>query len=96
MPTEIDYSKRGVWENIFDPGAWQNLLGGVSTITTGVADVFEQMEKIDGSKPLTESPPPPKYEPNLSLADFAFTPNVKLMIFGGALLLAAFVLSRRK
>ena len=96
MPTEIDYSKRGIWENIFDPGAWQNLLGGVSTITTGVADVFEQMERIDGSKPLTPPPEPPPYKSNLTLGDFAFTPNVKLMIFGGALLLAALVLSRRK
>lgn len=94
MPTEIDYSKRGIWENIFDPGAWQNVIGGVGTITGGVADVFEQMEKLEGSQPLTP-PPPPKYDPNLSLRDFAFTPNVKLMIFGGALLLIALVIRRK-
>lgn len=93
MPTEIDYQKRGIWENIFDPGAWQNLIGGVGTITGGVADVFEQMEKIEGSKPLT-LPEPPKYDPNLSVRDFAFTPNVKLMIFGGALLLVALVIRK--
>jgi len=97
MPTEVDYSKRGIWENIFDPGAWQNLLGGVSTIVGGTADVFEQIEKLDGSKPLIEPPPePPKYDPNLTLGDFAFTPNVKLMMFGAALLVVAYVLSRRK
>jgi len=93
MPTEIDYSKRGIWENIFDPGAWQNLVGGVGTITGGVADVFEQMEKLEGSQPLTQPPPP--YDRNLSLGDFAFTPNVKLMIFGGVLLGIALVLRRK-
>ena len=90
MPTQIDYSKRGIWENIFDPGAWQNLLGGVSTITTGVASVWEEMEKVEGSQPLT--PPPPPYNPNLGLKDFAFTPNVKLLIFGGVVLVLALAL----
>lgn len=96
MPTEIDYSKRGIWENIFDPGAWQNLVGGVSTITTGVADVFEQMERVEGSKGLTPTIEPARIERNLTWRDFKFTPNVKLIIFGGALLLVALVLSRRK
>lgn len=93
MPTQIDYSKRGIWENIFDPGAWDNLLGGVGTITGGVKDVFEQMEKIEGSKPLTEPPPP--YDRNLSLRDFAFTPNVKLIIFGVVLLGVALVIRKK-
>lgn len=95
MPTQIDYSKRGILENIFDPGAWQNLLGGISTIVGGTADVFEEMERLEGSKGLTEPPPPPPYDPNLSWRDFKFTPNVKLMIFGGALLLVALVIRKK-
>lgn len=96
MPTEVDYSKRGIWENIFDPGAWQNLLGGVSTVTTGVADVWERMEKMEGSQPLTPPPPPPPtYNPNLGLGDFAFTPNVTLFIFAGAVLLIALALRKK-
>ena len=94
MPTQIDYSKLGIWENIFDPGAWRNLLGGVSTITTGVASVWEEMEKVEGSQPLTPPPPPP-YSPNLGLKDFAFTPNVKLLIFGGVVLVLALALREK-
>lgn len=93
MPTEIDYAKRGIWENIFDPGAWDNLLGGVGTITGGVADVFQEMERIEGSKSLT-LPEPQKYDPNLSVRDFAFTPNVKLIIFGVVLLGVALVIRK--
>ena len=95
MPTQIDYSKRGILENIFGPGAWQNLLGGISTIVGGTADVFEEMERLEGSKSLSEPPPPPPYDPDLSWRDFKFTPNVKLMIFGGALLLVALVIRKK-
>jgi len=99
MPTQVDYSERGIWENIFDPGAWRNLLGGVSTITTGVGSVWEQIERIEGSRPLTPSPSPapspPPYNPNLGLRDFAFTPNVTLFIFGGAVLLIALALRKK-
>ena len=94
MPTQIDYSKRGILTNIFDPGAWQNMLGGISTIVGGTADVFEQMERLEGSQGLIEKPPPPPYDPNLSVRDFAFTPNVKLMMFGGVLLLIALVIRK--
>jgi len=96
MPTQIDYSERGIWENIFDPGAWRNLLGGVATVTGGVADVWKEMERIEGSQPLTKPPPPPPpYEPSLTLRDFAFTPNVTLIVFGGVVLLVAYVLWRK-
>jgi len=96
MPTEVDYSKRGIWENIFDPGAWQNLLGGVGTITGGVADIFEQMEKIEGSQPLTPPPPePPKYDPDLGWRDFVAKPNMPLVIFGCSLILVAYLIRRK-
>lgn len=95
MPTEIDYSKRGILENIFDPGAWQNMLGGISTIVGGTADVFEQLEKLEGSETKTSPPEPPEYDPNLTWRDYKFTPNVKLMMFGGVLLLIALVLRRK-
>lgn len=96
MPTQIDYSKRGILENIFDPGAWQNLLGGVSTIVGGTADVFEQMERLEGSKGLTPPIEPARIERNLTWQDFKFDPNVKLIILGGTLLVIAYILSRGK
>lgn len=92
MPTQIDYSKRGIWENIFDPGAWQNLLGGVSSVVGDVADVWEQMEKIEGSQPLTPPPPmPPPYQP------YQPEQNVKASAFilGGALLVVLLILWRK-
>jgi len=96
MPTQIDYSERGIWENIFDPGAWQNLLGGVDTVTSGVASVWERMEKQEGSQPLTPPPPPYQpyqpYQPTLTARDFAFTPNVTLLVIGGVILVLALAL----
>jgi len=68
MAVEIEYDKRSIWRNIFDPGAWQNLLGGVGNIAGDVATAWEKIEKIEGSKPLVTEPPP--YQPNLTLADF--------------------------
>jgi len=87
MPTQIDYSKRGIWENIFDPGAWQNLLGGVVTITGGVADVWEQMERIEGSQPLEQPPPPPPPPPEQNV-------KASALILGGALLVVILILWR--
>ena len=92
MPSQIDYSKRGWAENIFDPGAWRNLLSGVGEVATSVGTVWEEIEKIEGSQPLTPPPPPPPYNPNLTLGDFAFTPNATLVVVGGVLLLVALVL----
>ena len=93
MPSQIDYSKRGWAENIFDPGAWRNLLGGVSSVAGDVATVWEEMEKIEGSQPLIPSPPP--YDPNLAWRDFKFTPNVTLVLVGCGLLLLALVLKKK-
>lgn len=95
MPTQIDYAKRGILTNIFDPGAWQNMLGGISTIIGGTADVFEQMERIEGSKGLTPTIEPARIERNLTLEDFKFTPNVKLIIFGVVLLGVALVIRKK-
>ena len=93
MPVEIDYSMRGLWQNIFDPGAWQNLLGGVGNIAGDVATAWEKIEKIEGSKPLVTEPPP--YQPNLTLADFKFTPNVKLILVGCGLLVVAWIIKKK-
>lgn len=98
MPAQIIPDERGVLGSVLDPGAWHDLLGGVSDVVGDVSTVWEQIEDIQGSKPLTEppSPPPttPPYQPNLTLGDFKFTPNVTLLIVGGALLVVALILRR--
>ncbi len=93
MPSQIDYSLRGWQENIFDPGAWRNLLSGVGEIATEAGTVWEEIEKIEGSQPLTPPPPPP-YNPNLTLRDFKFTPNVTLIAIGVGLLVLAYALRK--
>jgi len=95
MPAQIDYSERGWAENIFDPGAWRNLLSGVGEIAKDVSTVWEEIEKIEGSQPLTPPPPPPPpYGPNLTWRDFKFTPNVTLIAIGCGLLLLAYALRK--
>lgn len=97
MPAQIDYSEKGWLENIFDPGAWRNLLSDVGTIASDVSTTWEQIEKMEGSQTITPpsfspSLPPPSYDPNLSASDFAFTPNVTLVAVGvGVLLLVLFL-----
>jgi len=98
MPTQIDYSKRGILTNIFDPGAWQNMLGGISTIVGGTADVFQELERIEGTQGLTPTIEPARVgeiERNLTLADFKFTPNVTLIIVGVVLLGVALVIRKK-
>ena len=90
MPTEIDYSKRGIWENVFDPGAWRNLLGGVASVATEVGTVWEEIEKIEGSQPLTPPPLPPPAPP-IPEQDV----KLGMLILGGALLLVLFILWRK-
>lgn len=96
MPSQIDYSKRGLIENIFDPGAWRNLLSGVGQIATEVGTVWEEIEKIEGSQPLTPplQPTPPPYRPELTWQDFKFTPNMTLIAIGCGLLLLAYALRK--
>lgn len=98
MPAQIDYSKRGWGENIFDPGAWRNLLGGVASVATELSTVYQEIEKIEGSQPLIPSPPqtPPPYQPNLTWRDFKFTPNYTLIAIGCGILLLAYALMDRK
>lgn len=93
MPVEIEYEKRSIWRNVFDLGAWQNLLGSVGDISGEVATTWENIERLKGTKPLEEPPP---YEPKFTLADFAFTPNWSLVILGGGLLVLALILRKRK
>ena len=90
MPEVIDYDKRSLWRNIFDPGAWGNLLSGVGDIAGEAATTWEQLEKF---KKVPTEPPPP-YDPNLSVSDFAFTPNVKLILIGCGLLVVAWMLKK--
>jgi len=93
MAAEIDYDKRSIWRNVFDPGAWGNLLGNVGDITGEVATTWENIERIKGTKPLEEPPP---YQPKLTLADFAITPNWSLILLGGGLLVLALILRKQK
>lgn len=90
MAVEIDYDKRSIVRNIFDPGAWANLLSGVGEVAGDVATTWEQIEKARGTVGL--EPEPPK----LTWADFKFTPNWSLVILGGGLLILALVLRKRK
>jgi len=93
MPVEIEYEKRSIWRNVFDPGAWQNLLGSVGEISGEVATTWENIERLKGTKPLEEPPP---YDPKLTLGDFAITPNWSLILLGGGLLILALILRKRK
>jgi len=69
MPAQIDYSERSLAQNLFDPGAWRNLLGDVSSVLTDTGTAWEQIEKSFGSQPLaftpqyTPPPPPPPTPP---------------------------------
>jgi len=97
MPSQIDYSKRGWAENIFDPGAWRNLLGDVASVVREVGTVWEEIEKVEGSQSLSEQLSEfQPYRPELTWRDFKFTPNFKLIAVGCGLLLLAYVLSRKK
>ena len=91
MAVEIDYDKRSIWRNVFDTGAWQNLLSGVGEVAGDVASTWEQIEKTRGTVGL-EEPETPKP----TWADFKFTPNWSLVILGGGLLVLALVLRKRK
>lgn len=90
MPEVIDYDERGIWRNVFDPGAWKNLLSGVGDVAGDVATTWEKLEKI---KPKTLGTKP-GYEPNLSARDFAFTPNTKLILIGCGLLVLAWMIKK--
>ncbi len=92
MPEVIDYDKRSIWRNVFDPGAWGNLLSGVGDIAGEAATTWEQLERFKTIP--KEPPPPPRYDPNLSVRDFAFTPNVKLILIGCGLLVVAWMLKK--
>lgn len=89
MAVEIDYEKRSIWRNVFDPGAWQNLLGSVGDITGEVATTWENIEKMRGTKPLEPE------TPQLTWADFKFTPNVTLIAIGVGLLALAWMMRKK-
>jgi len=93
MPVEIEYEKRSIWRNVFDPGAWQNLLSGVGEVAGDVASTWEQIEKIKRPKTLGTAP---GYEPQITWRDFKFTPNVTLILVGCGLLGLAWIITRRK
>jgi len=91
MAVEIVYDKRSIWRNVFDPGAWQNLLSGVGEVAGDVASTWEQIERARGTVALEEPE-----TPQLTLADFKFTPNWSLVLLGGGLLVLALILRKRK
>jgi len=86
MAVEIDYDKRSIVRNVFDPGAWKNLLSNVGEVAGDVATTWEQIERMKGAE--TE------YQPELALADFKFTPNVTLITIGCVLLAIAWMLKK--
>ena len=88
MAVEIDYDKRSIVRNIFDPGAWANLLSGVGEVAGDVTTTWEQIEKMKGTEPLEPE------TPRLALADFKFTPNVTLITVGLVLLAIAWMLKK--
>lgn len=95
MPEQIEFDKRSIWRNVFDPAAWQNLLSGVGDVAGDVASTWEQLEKIKGTKVLGTSDKP--YDPKITYRDyFAFTPNVTLILIGCGLLGLALILKMRK
>ena len=98
MPAEIDYAKRDWYQNVFDPGAWLNLLGGVGDVLTesgGAA--WEILEKEIGSRPLLPGftpqyePPPP---PPATLHDLGYSRNEILVVAGGGILLLFLLLKK--
>lgn len=95
MPEVIEYEKRSIWRNVFDPGAWQNLLSGVGDVAGDVASTWEQIEKIKGGEPLTPPPEPPPYEHKLTWRDFKFTPNWTLILIGCGLLGLAWIIKKK-
>ena len=89
MAVEIDYDKRSIVRNIFDPGAWANLLSGVGEVAGDAATTWEQIEKMKGTESLEQAK-----QPELALADFKFTPNVTLITIGCVLLAIAWMLKK--
>jgi len=88
MAVEIEYEKRSIWRNIFDPGAWQNLLSDVGEVAGDVASTWEQIERAKGTVGLKE-------QQQLTLADFKFTPNVTLISIGVVLLAVAWMMRKK-
>lgn len=91
MPEVIDFDERSIWRNIFDPAAWKNLLSGVGDVAEDVASTWERLEKV---KPKTLGTKP-GYDPNITVSDFKFTPNVTLIIVGGSLLFLAWMIKKK-
>ena len=89
MAVEIEYEKRSIFRNIFDPGAWQNLLSGVGEVAGTAASTWEQIEKAKGTVTLEQAK-----TPQLTWEDFKFTPNVTLILVGVGLLTLAWYLKK--
>lgn len=96
MAEAIDYSKRGVLQNLFDPGAWKNLLNTVDSVVDPAVGVWQKIDQIDADQAAKITPAETpveqsKYDPNFSASDFAFTPNWYLIGFGLVLLAGIYV-----
>lgn len=90
MAVEIEYEKRSIFRNIFDPGAWANLLSDVGEVAGEAASTWEQIEKAKGTVGLEEPEPQ-----QITLADFKFTPNVTLIAIGVGLLALAWMMRKK-
>jgi hypothetical protein len=95
MAEEIDYNKRSLLQNMFDPGAWRNLLEGVGQVVEPAGDVWSKIEDI-GRKEQTKPPiEPARIERNITASDLMFKPNWTLISFGVLLLAVAYLLKQR-
>lgn len=99
MPVETEYRERSIYRNIFDPGAWQNLLSNIGDVAGDVATTWEKIQRIEGTT--IEPPPaipsePSPYLSKLTWRDFKFTPNVTLIVVGCSLLVLALIIKKRK
>jgi len=85
---------------LFDNTAnWQSWLEGMRNVVReglGIySDVQGTINPPDIPLQIPEKQPAGGYNPNMSLGDFAFTPNWYLIGLGAVLLLLAFIISRR-
>lgn len=87
---EIEYDKRSIFRNVFDPGAWANLLSGVGEVAGDAATTWEQIEKAKGTVTLEEPE-----TPQVTLGDFKFTPNWTLIAIGIGLLALAWMMRKK-
>lgn len=93
---EPDYDKRTVWENLVDPGAWNNLLQKFIPVAQSGKTLFDIFDEDDESETTNTVQPVqnPTYNPNLTAGSFSFTPYWPLIIIGVILLIIALIMRK--